>query len=91
MQRVLSFSASKLLASEMPSCIKSFMLPIAFVLASINDNGTVLQVLSSLFTGDGAKDKMCAFLAKWIEYGPKMTGLAKDYCYAALTQILRLT
>jgi hypothetical protein len=37
MSPVLALSAQKALTSEMPSCVKSFVLPIAYILASVND------------------------------------------------------
>ena len=56
----------------MPSCVKSFVLPVAFALTTVKDTGDLLQLIGGLFGAD--KDSLCAFLAKWLEYTPKLTG-----------------
>lgn len=49
MTRVLCLSAAKAIGSEMPSCVKSFILPIAYVMAVIGDANLKLQILCGLF------------------------------------------
>lgn len=49
MAPVLKLSAKRTLGSEMPSCLKSFVLPIAFLFASVSDPRMLTNFLSSLF------------------------------------------
>ena len=89
MHQVFTASAQKALGSEMPSCVRSFVLPIAYTLALIGDQTLLLHLLNSLFNGQTAS--LCAFFAKWIEYTGKMTGRARDVCYLGQASLLRLT
>lgn len=89
MSPVLKLSAAKAITSEMPSCVKSFVLPIAHILMTVGHADMLLQMLHGLF--DGNSEELGKFLAKWIEYTPKMTGYAKDICYEGLASLLRLT
>lgn len=90
MSPILRMSAAKAITSEMPSCVKSFVLPIAHVMRTLkNTPDTLLQMLNSLF--DSNNEELGKFLAKWIEYSPKMTGQAKDICYEGLASLLHLT
>ena len=47
-QRVFQLNMERTLTSEMPSCIKSFVLPIAYSLTIIQDQGALLALLASL-------------------------------------------
>ena len=77
------------LTSEMPSCIKSFVLPIAYSLTIIQDQGALLALLASLSQD---KAKLAQFFSKWIEYSDKMqNGVIKDLCYLGQASLLRLT
>ena len=73
----------------MPSCIKSFVLPIAYCLTVISDQGALLAMLASL---NQEKTKFAQFFAKWIEYSGKMqNGRVKDLCYMGQASLLKLT
>lgn len=79
----------KTLTSEMPSCVKSFVLPIAYCMTVIADQGTLIGLLSSL---NQETPKIAQFFAKWIEYSGKMqNGRVKDLCYMGLASLLKLT
>ena len=56
-----------------------------------------MTLLLSLFVATNSsansdpQESMCMFLAKWIEYAPKISGQAQDLCYSGLASVLRLT
>ena len=82
MMRVLKLSTERALTSEMPSCVKSFVLPFAFLLTVISDNDALLVLLQNLFSGESQHSNVGAFLAKWIEYTTKIpNGRAKEIFY----------
>ena len=86
---ILKLSAAKAITSEMPSCVKSFVLPVAHVLRTVQQADSLLHMLNGLF--DGNNDLLGKFIAKWIEYAPKITGVAKDVSFEGLASLLRLT
>ena len=67
----------------MPSCIKSFILPIAF--QAHLDPTECSALLNNL------KVDRVAFLNKWIEYTPKFPSEAAHICYLGLLSVLLAT
>ena len=70
---LLSLSAQRAIKTEMPSCLKSFVIPIAWTIKALTsqDQQLALQTLSKI----GGQD-LGRFMAKWIDYTPKLTSEA---------------
>jgi len=76
----------------MPSCIKSFILPIAYLLYN-QFTGSMTEVSTGqLMAHLGERGVQVAdFLGKWIDFVPKFTEDSVRLSYLALCQVLRLT
>ena len=103
MQPLFTLSAQRALESELPSCIKSFLLPYAYVFTKLKSNldsdcADSLQLLSSVYSGmqegdtqEGRNLAVSSFLAKWIDTAPSFTNKASELSYMGLSAILRVT
>ena len=49
MKHVMSLSAGKAINSEMPSCVKSFILPIAYAFMTVGESSIKMAILTDLF------------------------------------------
>lgn len=70
------------MTSNLPSCIKSFILPIAYNAAMIPDTVAYLGSLQV---------DLASLLTKWIDYTPKFSSEAATISYQGLLAIFKAT
>ena len=99
---LFTLSAQRAIKSELPSCIKSFILPYSFVLSKYlrgeMSDELAMQLLSFVYSGlpeaDSQEGKFLItgqFIAKWIDTAPQFTGSAGELSYLGLTALLKIT
>ena len=77
---ILQLCAKRMVRSQLPSCVRSFCLPIAYAM-SVEKSLDLLKALGDLPT----------LLWTWIEYTPKFTDDASKLSYMGLASVLKLT
>ena len=71
-----------MISSQMPSCVRSFALPVAYAISQERNAVELLQVLGA---------DLPTLMWKWIEFTPKFTSEAGQVSYMGLAAVLRAT
>lgn len=86
---LLTLNARRAITSVMPSCVKSFILPIAFCFHKLSKKITTVLEILSVMGNQGVS--IPDLLHKWIEYTPKFTDDSTRVSYLGLLTILTAT
>ena len=79
---LLQMCAKRMVASQLPSCVRSFCLPIAY--AIYTERQQPLELIKAIGNTEN-------LLWHWIEYTPKFSDEASIMSYMGLAAVLRMT